>query len=384
MHDSLNILTQCTTLALTATERVGAARDGVVGNPVSSWWLALPILLVAMLLVMVAGLLYSRRQRMQREILNLFAKNSSRVGMSDEETVILLQIARLAGLKQVNAIFTMNAAFDMGVAALLRGNKLATATSEQRMATSAALDSLRDKLGFQHPSDVQGGETMSTQQITVSSHLTLCLAGTRDNVKALVSRNEFQQIVIDTVSPHHWGVGQRLQARYFDGAALWEFDTSVLSIAHGNVTIAHASNVRFINRRRFPRIPVQYQASVASFPFLPGQIDASPPRFMAAKVVEIAGTGIKFRAPLISSLGQWVLLVVMMDGKVIQGMGKIRRTGPVADGVTETVVEMAALGSAEVSELAHQTNIAAKRVTADASQDNPNNNAVASEAPAKV
>ncbi|MHC4682866.1 MAG: hypothetical protein ACYTEW_00970 [Planctomycetota bacterium] len=106
-------------LALTPVERWKAAGRFNTNFMTEHWFVltgAAAIIILTALLLMVS---YNRAAKEQKLTEQLFAKYAKKRGLSRRERQILLEIARKAGLKRGEAIFTMGSAFNRGAAKMI-------------------------------------------------------------------------------------------------------------------------------------------------------------------------------------------------------------------------------------------------------------------------
>jgi len=145
--------------------------------------------------------------------------------------------------------------------------------------------------------------------------------------------------------------------------------------------------VRFINRRRFLRVPVSKQAFVASFPFSRQLSKGSgnnedeyagmwgPPKFVPAVVTELAGPGLRIESRLEAKVADRILVMLKLDeengrgsaeagqnskitaSKIIEDIGEVRQVRPIKNGFS-IAVELTGLNDSDVSELIRATNAA--------------------------
>jgi len=166
--------------------------------------------------------------------------------------------------------------------------------------------------------------------------------------------------------------------------------------------------VRFINRRRFLRVPVNRPAFIALFPFAKtaatesGSDKEHPeteqnltavsdggwtgPKFIPAVVTELAGPGLRLEAPLEVKVGDRVLVVFKLDeekdqdsalqesgglqtSRIAQDIGEVRHTRAIQDGFS-VAVELVGLSESDVDELVRATNAASLKA-GDVAQDIP-------------
>jgi len=167
--------------------------------------------------------------------------------------------------------------------------------------------------------------------------------------------------------------------------------------------------MRFVNRRRFLRVPVHKQAFIAYFPFTRKPIADShegmksfrmyrssagdsgsvwgPPEFIPAVVTELAGPGLCVEARLELKVGDRVLVVLGLDeekkqdsaplvggdksipSNIAQDVGVVRHVKAIENGFS-IAVELTGLSDSDVNELIRATNTASLR-TGPASRGAP-------------
>ncbi|MHC4666107.1 MAG: PilZ domain-containing protein, partial [Planctomycetota bacterium] len=182
--------------------------------------------------------------------------------------------------------------------------------------------------------------------------------------------------------------GEMWRVRYYFGASTWEFDTTIVSCDGDILVLNHSDTVRFINRRRFLRVPVNKPALVALFPFTrslyEGNDGASwrPPEFVPAVVTELAGPGLRINVALDVKVGNRVLVVVRLDGengqnsvpdrqnsksqtsRIVEDIGEVRHTR-VEQNALSIAVELTGLSDSDLNELIRATNLASLRAGPD-------------------
>lgn len=111
---------------LTPHERYEAMRRlGAGGEPQTSiltnrWFVLLAASVVFILTIVLLAVRRTRIEREKREALTKFNHEANRKGLTAEEREILLGIAKKAGVKRINTIFTHWPAFDRGSARLMQ------------------------------------------------------------------------------------------------------------------------------------------------------------------------------------------------------------------------------------------------------------------------
>jgi hypothetical protein len=167
------------------------------------------------------------------------------------------------------------------------------------------------------------------------------------------------------------------------------------------LVLNHGDELRFVNRRRFLRVPVTKPAYVAHFPFAraaasPGPKNMKsfrmyrssagflesrwgPPEFIPAVVTELAGPGLCIETSLKLQVGDRILVVFRLDeeenqdstgrktesdkkakSKIVEDIGAVRHIKAIKNGFS-IAVELTGLSDANVSELIRATNVASLR-----------------------
>ncbi len=398
-------------LTLTPLERWSAMRS--LKNSSSSPWLiivctALLVVLVALLWWVSARRVKKERKRTERS----FDEYARQRGLSDRERQLLTIVAHKAGLKRPESIFTMDSALGLGATRVMEEGVEGEHDAERSEQLRMELSFLREKLGFgkrlsssEESSDGLGKVT--TRQIPVGKKLYITRRKTRGNadIESTVVGNNDNELAVTLSAAVQIVFGEIWCVRYYSGASVWEFDTSVLSYDGETLVLNHSDSVRFVNRRRFLRVSVSLRAFVARFPFMrtleaagadkgdsAGLPDASdktwgPPRFVPAVVTELAGPGLRIESPLEVEAGERILAVFGLDeqgGKessrgeaghgesrpvIFEGVGEVRHVKAMKDGLS-IAVELTGLNDSDVDELIRATNAACLRAS-DKREESP-------------
>ncbi len=390
-----------------AVRRIG---DNIFGEPTF-----LIVCITALLILTIALIAVSYRQKQSnlRAANELFAAYADRRGLSRRERHILFDIAIRAKLKRKESIFTLAEAFNRGAARVTDETAASYGTRRSRL-LGAELAGLREKLGFERRASDSSGSTAKpgkpcSRQIGVGKKIRIKPLGDKqpENAEATVIKNDEIELAAKLSTPLEAESGDPCCVRYYFGSSIWEFDSSVLS-CHGRILIlTHGYDVRFINRRRFLRVPVRKPAFIASFPFArtfslngnniehiePGSADAStvpwgPPEFVPGKVTELAGPGLCIEAPLKVDVGDRVVVILKMNtesnfpkgqddsarralmrkqepnsSRVVEDIGEVRHVKAMKDGFS-IAVELTGLSDSNVNELVRETNLASFAVGA--------------------
>jgi hypothetical protein len=403
-------------LALTPQQRWRSAGDPFSTGFITERWFLLTLggvgIILCVLLLVVNRNRIAQKRRMASQ---LFDESADKIGLSARERQLLLSIATKLGLKQCEAIFTMNSAFERGAAVIAEESVARKQTVAQVEQLKTELFFLREKLGFQKRASASVGlstkpKRLNSRQIPTGKKIymirrTSCAS---DTIESTVIENNDVELVVKLTKPVKIVFGEVWCARYYFGASVWEFDTSVVSCNADILVLNHNDDLRFVNRRRFLRVPVNKPAFVAHFPFArthnhPGRksmksfrmyrsseiasgVDWGPPEFIPGIVTELAGPGLCIEAPLELKVGDRVLVVLKLDeeknqdsarrklegdktetSKIVEDIGEVRHIKAIQNGFS-MAVELIGLSDPDVSELIRATNTASLRTIAE-SQD---------------
>ena len=400
-----------TVLALTPVERWSAARRLSGGDSVQyAWehWFFITAVAALIVLIVLLWRVSQRHKPAGRELTKeLFAENALRRGLSSRERQILLAIVMRSGLGRSHDIFTTVDAFDRGVTKLL-AECVRTRTPDEIEQLKTEVAYLREKLGFRTlrtSGPLTGSRRPSSRDIPVGRMMEVTRRRRRGGatIRAEVVRNDDIELAVELEAPAESQAGDCWRARYTYGMSVWEFDTTVVSGAGKRLVLNHVDNVRFVNRRRFPRVAVALPALVAHFAFMRraragagrplGETDwggagLGAPVFVRGMVRELAGPGLRIEVGLPVKTGDRVLIAFQLDGIVsleggpspgagegyiIEGVGQVRHCRGTSKGGS-IAVELTGLDEADIDELVRITNrisAQANGAHADDEQDAP-------------
>lgn len=403
------ILTVINTIvpALTPLERWEAAGSRLNFEFIAEHWFALAAVLLIIILTVILSIVCKKQATHQQKVISpFFTEHSAKSGLSKRERQLLLEIAKKAGLKRNEAIFTMGSAFDKGAAKLTEESMVKDGAEESK-GLRIELSFLREKLGFQKRIPVSIGaptkpNTPSSRQIPVGKKIHITRRKTRNlaDIETTVIKNNDIELTVKLTTPLESKAGDLWRARYYFGASVWEFDTSVIYCNGDILVLNHSENIRFINRRRFLRVPVNKPALIALFPFsvTPQQNKDNikkdseeeqtatepvgdipvPPEFTAAVVTELAGPGLRIETPLQVEVGDRVLVVLRLseeDSKdsnqthrrsavsIVEDIGEVRHTKAIQNGLS-IAVEFTGISDSNVNDLIRATNEASLKAGA--------------------
>ncbi len=390
--------------ALSPIERWDAVRRLHGDFMTERWFIAAGVSAIAVLTAVLVAVSYRRAK--QHKISNrLFCEYADRLGLTERQCQILRNIAARARLRRSESIFTADAAFDRGAAEIVR-EALAIVGAQRGSRVSAEMSVIREKLGFEKPRAVSAGSAVrpGSRQIPVGKKLYLSGSGPAD-IESTVIKNDDVELAVQLAGSMESKPGELCCARYNFGASVWEFDAPVVSCHGGILVLSHTDDVRFINRRRFLRVPVKQPAFIARFPFAralpPGDDeilrqtqahvsagDWGPPEFVRAEVTEMAGPGLRVEAPLEVKVGERVVVILKIGGqpgrnsqadqvgasskpgavqhtavrisKVVENIGEVRHAVATRNGFS-IAVELMGLSDSNVNEMIRATNAASMK-----------------------
>ena len=259
-------------LALTPVQRWEALGRFNSNFTTQHWFILTGVAAIIILTAVLFAVSYNRAVRQQKAAdESLFSEYSDKSGLSAYERQILLNVARNAGLKRSEAIFTIGNAFDRGTAKMIE-ESLAQQGTEESTQLKSTLSCLREKLGFRSLASVAPrakSRKLSSRQIPVGKkvHITRRTNRTSEDIESTVIKNSDMELTVKLTMPVKITFGELWRVRYYFGASVWEFDTSVVSYDGDTLVLNHSDDARFVNRRRFLRVPVSKPGFVARFPF---------------------------------------------------------------------------------------------------------------------
>lgn len=404
--------------ALTPYEKWQAARQPPTHFMQERWFIVTGLVAIILLTILLIFVNYHRRTGKQRSGDRRFFEYADKIGLTKQEHRILLDIADRAGLKQNLSVFSMIEAFDHGASGIIE-DTLALQGIETSKRLSLIVSALREKLGFEKQNSVSVGSGRhsskpSSRQIPTNHKLELSCPDVDDlvNIESIVLKNDDVQLTIRTATSLQRQPGDACRVRYYYGGSVWEFDTTVVSCQSNELVLNHSTKIRFINRRRFLRVPVRKSAFITPFPFIrtvptntrdrkdkrtnsteAAQDTWGTLNFVPAVVTELAGPGLRVEAPLEVKIGQRVLIILKLSEehrpdpsaagnensvqpkseqrlkntplKIVEDIGEIRHVKALQNGFS-TGIELTGLSDSDVNELIRATNVASMKANADA------------------
>ncbi len=381
MNEGLKLQPRLWALALSAYDRWEAARRFGGNSQGYRWFLVIAAIVLLVLLMILVLISFRTHRKKDTQGDTLFYEYARKRGLSSAEKNLLLEIAHQAGLHSHESIFTFDAAFDRGIRKLMK--KLDPQLSvEAKQILKNELAVLREKLGFVKSRPATVGESdksekLSSRQIPIGKKLDLTRRKSQNRgeaLQAMVVENTDTELSIQLSESVRVTFGEPWTVRYYFGASVWEFDSTVISYDGKILILEHSENIRFINRRRFLRVPVKRQAYLASLPFCESLDTAlnekQLPRFIPALLTELAGPGLRLEADIELTVGERVMVVFDLPqdphhadagqatGSMVQDIALVRHVKKLEQGYS-IAIELVGLNDSDINTLIRATNTAA-------------------------
>jgi len=353
--------------ALPLEERLRGLRDVPAAGADSPWlW---PALVGGGVVVIAAAVLIhlARRRGRIRAAWGEFTRLAQEAGLSDEERGLVAAIARLAGLgRSPQGIFTDEKAFGAGLARLVDSGRPGRASGHSyAMCTRCIyLVSLHEKLGFEPTgSGKEVAQAIQLGYLEPGTALTVFRQTRPENLQVFVTgrRDQGRELFVLPEVPLEAHAGETWTVRYPRAGTLWEFDAKVVSNMADEIVIRPGGQARWVNRRRFARVPVCRPAQVALFPFHRAEGNMSAPEFVPARLVDIGGPGMRIEASLEAAVGDRLLVVAELPNRVMEIMGMVRHVRPAEGEQWQIALELTGLDTSQIAELTQVTNELAPR-----------------------
>ena len=331
-----------------------------IQNTNGVWWVLAILILVTC--VLVAIYIMTRNTNSRKRIWAGFSAHAENIGLCSQELDLLTNIAGKSSLKNPNIIFTDEPTFNRGMSSLSDGgflNGVFGANKPGICGSCVFLTSLRQKLGFQLPADQTKPPTIDLGPIAQSAVLTVERNGQPESFTVSVDINDplTKQLIVIPPANVSYSAGESWLMRYPQQGILWEFNAIVIARRANRAVLKPVGDVRWINRRRFKRVPTHKPAHIAQFPFRSSINYESFPTFSPGVLIEMGGPGAQIDTSLKAKTGDRMLVVMQIDDhKVVESQGIVRRVRPDGNDGTVIALELIGLTTNEVSELARETN----------------------------
>ncbi len=342
------------------------SQSGLTALLTNKWFIILGWSMIAVLLLILAAIRQQQRERNRQKQLRLFEEKANLFGLTPEERQVLLSIARQARMKQLVNIYFRPQEFETGMRRLLRRTLADAADEEQRKRQITVIESIKYKIGFVKTGASSKGRYRRSQYLTSRQIPTDAEVGVVPNFpmesrdyRGKVVSNEVTGISLEGTAPFPLKAGDACTLQYMLGSVLWGFDVVVISCEGAHLKVCHVDHARYINRRRFVRVPLHQPIWVAKFPVFVQTDKPAMPVFQQAEVVEFSGPTLRIRGALDVSRRERVLVIFEIEpGRVVQDIAEIQRVGRSGTGPF-CVAELIGLDARSEDEMIRLTNQAA-------------------------
>jgi hypothetical protein len=338
-------------------------QSGLYALLTNKWFIILGFSVIFFLLLVLASIRLQKREKDRLKQIRMFEEKANLFGLTPEERELLQTIAQLAHQKQMVNIYFRPGDFDAGMSRYLRKMLAAQTDEEIKKQQISMLESIKYKIGFvrknvSYKGRFRRSQYLTSRQIPVNTEVTLCpnthLEGRE--YKVTVVSNEITGIEFQTSQPLPFQAGDACTIQYMIGAVLWGFDVVVLGSDGTKLKVCHVDHARYINRRRFVRVPLHQPIWVAPFAVFTEQSKPSLPSFSKAEIAEFSGPTLRLRGILGVQRKDRVLVIFEIEpGRVVQDIAEVQRIGQTGTGPFY-VVELTGLDDHSEDELIRITN----------------------------
>ncbi|MHC5083158.1 MAG: hypothetical protein ACYTET_04380 [Planctomycetota bacterium] len=343
----------------------GGGNNDLISILTNKWFVLLGWSMIVVLLLLLFAVRRMRLERQSRETDKRYEDNANRLKLTAEERDIVEAIAVRAPIKQKDSIFTLQNAFEEGLAKLMQEVFTSGHDLVERKKLHAVIFSIKEKLGFvrrgtKNVLNNRSSKEYSSRQIPAETVLTISLlqSGPDAKVSAEVIQNDDFELLLRPEIPIYCKPGDIWRVQYQKAAMTWEFEAITMACSDKGLALNHSDRIRFINRRRFTRVATRKPAQIALFPIFRSLPDSKRMHllFSSAELTEIAGPGLRIKTDLAVSIRQRVAVIFELEpGKLVQDVGEVRDIRE--SGVSRTIiVELIGLNNKAVDELVRVTN----------------------------
>lgn len=328
----------------------------------NKWFVLLGWSVVMGLLMLLIAVRRMRLEKGRQAVEQRFTEEADRLQLTAEERDIVEAVAVRANLKHKDLIFTLNEAFDSGLAQLMQEMFAAGHNLSERKKLHGAIFTIKEKLGFVKSAGPESRsiKEQSSRNIPVGTVVQIGRAGNRQAVRmhAEVIQNDKYELQLRPEIPLLAKAGDVWTIAYFKAAMTWEFEAITMACSDKGLALNHSDRIRFLNRRRFTRVAMRRAAQVCAFGVFDAMRteDLSDLAFVPAEVTEIAGPGLRLKTELNAQIHQRLLIRFELEpGRLVQDVAVVR---DIRDGAAGRciIAELTGVDTKDVDELVRITN----------------------------
>lgn len=346
-------------------DRWNAARSGGGDNWLTEpWFIWSACICLGALIVLLLAINMGRFIKTKKIGESLFIRHAKKSGLTDAEVVVLLQVAKTAGMKHVSDIFTNEEAYSESADKLYQIVKRRDGESKASdLKTIFAV--IYDKLRFQHVQieiieDMMDDASGGTRKIPRGTKIYISRRKNEAKlgIETSVIDNTQEGLRLNIIGKVKIELAEVWYARYIYGSSIWGFETSVIGFKDGILQLNHNDNITLSGRRRFRDLCIDTKVLYAKFDSFAdseknneGQdISIQGPVFIESEIKELGGTWIKFLTDQKLATDQRVLVIFKLGETVIRDIGYVRRNQKY-DESNLAVVELIGLTDTEIEKI---------------------------------
>lgn len=341
-------------------------QGGLYALLTNKWFIMLGFSVIFFLLLVLAAIRQQNREKNRLKQFRMFEEKANLFGLTPEERELLYAIARLARIKQAVNIYFRPGDFEEGMARYLKKTLAAQTDEEVKKREISVLESIKYKIGFvrknvSYKGRYRRSQYLTSRQIPVNAEVSVSPSAHSEGreYKVTVVSNEVTGIEFQSSASLPFQAGDACSIHYMIGAVLWGFDVIVLSSEGPKLKVCHVDHARYINRRRFVRVPLHQPIWVAPFPVLSEGAKPSLPSFSKVEIAEFSGPTVRLRGVLEVQRKDRVLVIFEIEpGRIVQDIAEVQRIGQTETG-SFYILELTGLDDRSEDELIRITNQAA-------------------------
>lgn len=338
-------------------------QSGLYALLTNKWFIILGWSLIFVLILILAAIRQQHKEKNKEKNRQAFEEKANLFGLTNEEREILCSIARLARLKSYHNIYFRPGDFETGMTRFLQRVLASQPNEEFRKQQIEVIESIKYKIGFvrkniSYKGRYRRGNHLTSRQIPVEEEVSVIPNSlpSDQEYKATVTSNEVTDLGLCASAPLPFRAGDACTIRYMIGAVLWGFDVIVLHCEATELKVCHVDHARYINRRRFVRVPLHQPIWIAPFPVLSEGTKPAIPSFLKIEILEFSGTTLRVRGVMDVERRDRVLVVFEVEpGRMVQDIAEVQRIGETETGPFY-ILELTGLDDRSENELIRITN----------------------------
>lgn len=326
-------------------------------------WVGAAVVGALVMIGLMVAVLAVRDRLARRDRWVRFNEAASSAGLDSRQLELLHHIANCSGLDEnVHNLLANEPAFQDALLAYRHTEDFLGATDDQRLRLNATITDICRKLGMINHADAT---PRGTRQLPEAARVKLLAPEevAQGAVAFVASSTEEHLRLRFKGSPPSVDARPGWRLHFFDGRTLWEYDATILAWSGQELVVGHNEQGRVLKRRRFPRVPVDFRAMLCPFTFETAGPSLAVPEWDQARLVQLAGPGLKLESRTKYTVGQRLLAIVQIaPQQTVRGMGIVRRIDRPDAGRPELVLELTGLTREHLGELACATSLADERL----------------------